>query len=188
MRSTALFSALFLALVACAGKTPDTVRYLLPAATPVGTARVEPPRWIALGGIQLAPYLMQAGLVVETGAREVRPARFHRWAEPLDAGLRRFLRAEISAALGYDIAADTAQRSRWDETVELEIDRLHGTLSGEAVLVARWQVRPAPGQGEPRAFRFTERRPLAEAGYAGLVEAEIALLKQLAQEIAGSLR
>lgn len=190
MKPTALVTSvvLLLLLLACAGKTPTTTRYLLPASVPPGTHRVDPPVWIALGRIQVAPYLNQAGLVVETEARQVRPARYHKWAEPLADGLRRFLSTQVSAALGYDIAADASQRQSWSYTVDVSIDRLHGTLSGEALLAAHWQVRPAAGKGESVSFRFAESQPLPREGYAGLVEAEITLVTQLAQAIADSLR
>ena len=188
MRTTALLSTIVLLLLACAGKTPVTTRYLLPASVPQGTQRVDAPVWVALGRIQVAPYLNQAGLVVETDAHQVRPARYHKWAEPLGDGLRRFLSTEVSAALGYDVAADTSQRGSWDYSIDVSIDRLHGTLSGDAVLVARWQLRPAPGKGEAVAFRFAQSEPLPREGYAGLVEAEIALVRQLANGMADSLR
>lgn len=186
MRVTALLSMLVLA--GCAGTTPDTTRYLLPAAAPAGTARVEPPVWIGLGRVSVAPYLSQAGLVVETREHQVRPARFHHWAEPLADGLRRFLRSEISASLGFEIGADVSQRRRWDQTVDVSIDRMHGNLSGEALLVARWWIVPGSGQEESAAFRFAASQPLSRQGYPGLVDAQIELARQLAVAIAESLR
>ena len=186
MRAAALLASLLLA--ACAGTTPDTTRYLLPASAPLGTARVEPPVWIGLGRIAVAPYLSQAGLVVETRAHQVRPARFHQWAEPLADGLRRFLRSEISASLGFDIGADISQRRRWDYRVDVSVDRLHGNLSGEALLVARWWIAPGSGQGENAAFRFAASQPLPREGYPGLVDAQIELARQLAVAITESLR
>lgn len=186
MRATALLSTFLLA--ACAGTTPDTTRYLLPASAPAGTARVEPPVWIGLGRMAVAPYLSQAGLVVETRAHQVRPARFHQWAEPLADGLRRYLRSEISAALGFDVGADVSQRRRWDYTVDVSVDRMHGNLSGEALLVARWWIVPGSGQQENAAFRFAASQPLPREGYPGLVDAQIELARQLAVAIAESLR
>jgi len=191
MRKTAMLAELLLAVLllsACAGTTPDTTRYLLPASGPAGTARVEPPEWIGLGRLSVAPYLAQAGLVVETREHQVRPARFHQWAEPLADGLRRFLRSEISASLGFDIGADVSQRRHWDQTVDVSVDRMHGNLSGEAVLVARWWIAPGSTQGETAAFRFAASQPLSRKGYPGLVDAQIELARQLAVAIAESLR
>ena len=184
MRKTAL--SLGLLLVACSSAAPQTHRYLLPNEVPAGTARMQAPLQIGLGRIEVAPYLGAPGLVVETETHQIRPARYHIWAEPLADGLRRLLRAEISKELGYDVSADTTQQARWDHTVDIQIDRLHGTLTGKAVLVAQWRI--VPKSGDVSAFRFSESRPLPRDGYPGLVEAEIALTRQLARAIAESLR
>ncbi len=172
--------------IACSSTPPQTTRYLLPAETTRGTTRLESPARIGLGRVELSPYLGEQGLVVETEAGQVRPARYHLWAEPLDEGLRRFLRLEISKALGEHVSGDSTQQPRWRRTVDVEIDRLHGTLAGEAVLVAQWRV--SPREGEPRAFSLSESRPLPREGYAGLVDAEIELTRALARAIDESLR
>ena len=184
MRITALCSILL--VVACAGSTPTTTRYLLRSEAQSGTSRLEPPVWIALNDVDVAPYLSDLGLVVETQPHQVRPARYHVWAEPLADGLRRFLAAEISNVLGFPVGTDAARKHEWDRTVDVSIDRLHGTLSGEALLVARWSIAPQAGEGE--AFQFSASEPLPREGYAGLVDAEIALARQLARAIAESLR
>ncbi|MDJ0846947.1 MAG: PqiC family protein [Myxococcota bacterium] len=184
MRKPALLLALLAA--ACSSAAPATTRYLLPAETSRGTTRLESPARIGLGRVELSPYLGEEGLVVETAAGQVRPARYHVWAEPLDEGIRRLLRVEISKALGQHVSSDRTEQPRWKRTVDVAIDRLHGTLAGEAVLVARWRI--SPREGEPRAFGFSESRPLPREGYEGLVDAEIELTRALAQAIAESLQ
>ncbi len=184
MRITALLSTLL--VVACSSSAPTTNRYLLRSEAPIGTSRLDPPVWIALNRVEVAPYLGEPGLVVETQPHQVRPARYHIWAEPLADGLRRFLAAEISNALGFPVGTDAARQRDWDRTVDVSIDRLHGTLSGEALLVARWWIAPQAGKGE--AFQFSASEPLPREGYAGLVYAEVALARQLARAIAESLR
>jgi uncharacterized lipoprotein YmbA len=136
----------------------------------------------------VATYLRQPGLVIETATHQMRAARYHLWAEPLDEGLLRFLRAQISNALGYDVSADAVHRKQWDYGVEVRVDQLHGTLSGQALLSASWRVTRGDGADEVGKFRFTRSAPLAQDGYPALVEAEIGLLGQLAAAIADSLR
>jgi uncharacterized lipoprotein YmbA len=187
MRITALVSTLF--LIACAGDPPPPqTHYLLRADTPVQTSRVEAPISIGLRRVEVAAYLKQPGLVVATGPHQVRPARHHQWAEPLEEGLRRYLRAEISKALGYDISADVLQRKQWDYAVEISFEELHGTLSGEALLSASWRIARGDGTDPVAEFRFARSAPLAQDGYAALVDAEIGLVRQLAVAIADSLR
>jgi uncharacterized lipoprotein YmbA len=187
MRFTAIFSTLL--LVACAGAPPPShTHYLLRTDQPEETARVEAPARVGLLRVAVAPYLRQPGLVLETETHQVRPARFHRWAEPLEEGLRRFLRAEISKALGSDVSDDPTQRTEWDYAVEVGIDQLHGTLSGKARLEASWRISRGGGTEEIARFRMTRSEPLARDGYAGLVDAEIGLARHLALAIAASLR
>ena len=173
-------------LLACASPLPPVHRYLLPLSVPEGTARLESPERTGIDGLTVAPYLSDPGIVIETEGRQIRAARFHRWAESLPAALRRFLQAEVSKELGYAVSADPVQAGRWEQRVSIAIERFHGTLDGEAELTARWQI-DAKGQA-PVAFRFSQTRPLAESGYAGLVDAEIELARDLARAIADSLR
>jgi uncharacterized lipoprotein YmbA len=177
-----------IALLACAGAAPPRTHYLLRAETSERSGRLEAPLWIGLGRVSVAPYLDRANLVVETEAHQVRPARQHLWAEPLDEALRRYLRGEISRALGYDLRAGTGRPGKLDFRVDVDIDELHGTLAGQARLVAAWRVFAEPAGDEIAAYRFARSRSLAQGGYDGLVEAESALLQQLATDIAQSLR
>jgi uncharacterized lipoprotein YmbA len=186
MRIAALLCILI--VVGCSSPPPTTTRYLLRADVAMGTERLEPPLWIALRRVEVAPYLAEPGLVIELRDREVRPARYHVWAEPLADGVRRYLGQEISNELGHAIARDAAQRLQWDRTVDIRIDRLHGTLAGDAMIEARWSVAPAERQAEIAVFRFAASAPLPREGYEGLVDAEVILLDQLAQAVADSLR
>ena len=179
----------FVLVAACAGApAPPSTYYLMRANVSDGVARVEAPVAIGLGRVDMAPYLSGSGLVLETGANEVRSARRHLWAEPLDASLRLYLRAQISNELGYEVSADVALQGAWDYVVDVSVEELHGTLSGEARLVASWSIARSDDAEEIAAFRFASSRPLARDGYAALVDAEIALVGELAAAIASSLR
>ncbi|UCE86865.1 MAG: membrane integrity-associated transporter subunit PqiC [Deltaproteobacteria bacterium] len=185
MRAVPLLCALL--LVACASDPPARTHYLLRAELPDATRQIEAPAAIGLGRVTVAPYLLRPGLVIESDDHQVRPARYHVWAEPLDEGLRRYLRTEISNVLGYAIRADWSQRSEWDYAVDVVIDQLHGTLSGEARLAAGWRIARADGR-EIAAYVLSSSEPLAVGGYQGLVDAEIVLLQKLAARIAESLQ
>ena len=173
-------------LLSCASTATIPTRYLLPAEVPAGTAMLDPPVWIGLGRIDIPPYLGERGIVVETGDGQVRAARQHLWAEPLDEGLRRFLRIEIANAIGHDVSSDATERAGWDITVDIRIDRFHGNLSGEALLMARWRVTRKAGE-DPARYRFSAIEPLARPGYPGLVDSEVLLARQLARAIAESV-
>jgi uncharacterized lipoprotein YmbA len=187
MRSTAFVLSTAL-LVACAGAAPERTLYLLRAAPTDASGRVEVPARVGLDRVTVAPYLDQAGIVVETQAGQVRAAREHRWAEPLDAGLRSLLRAEISRALGYDVSASRADRQTWDYTVDVYVDRMHGTMVGTALLDVAYRITPRAGSGDAVTYRFSRSAMLAREGYPGLVDAQHRLALELAEAIAQSLR
>jgi len=181
-------AATVLVALACAGAPATTTRYLLPVDVPEGVERIDPPTRVGLARVEVAPYLDQPGLVVEAEVGQVRPAQQHQWAEPIDLGLHRHLRAELTKALGFEISGDASQRHRWDYAVDVSIDRLHGTLAGDAVLVAHWRVTPLESGREPATYRLAARKPLAAPGYAALLDAEVELTRGLAAAIADSVR
>lgn len=174
--------------IACAGAPTPRVNYLMRAPAAEGVTPVDAPVAIALGVVEVAPYLSDPGLALETGAGRVHSAKGHTWAEPLDAGLRIFLRAQLSTELGYAVAGDAATEESPDFVVDVSVDELHGTIEGAARLVAQWRIARFDGTGKPAAFRFVRSRPLARDGYAALAEAEIALVGELADAIATSVR
>ena len=172
--------------LACARASPPQSLYLLRAEPVEARDSTQSAPTIGLGSLQVAAYLRQPGLMLETGPNQVRPAQHHRWAEPLEDGVRRLLRAELSRALGSDVSADAVDRRRWETVVDVLIDQLHGRLNGRALLSASWRITRR--DAEPATHRFAGSAPLPREGYGGLVEAEIALIGQLAQAIARSLR
>lgn len=174
-------------LVSCAGSAPPRTQYLLRAEPVERSVRVQAPLHVGLGRVTVAPYLSQSGIVVETEASQVRSARRHQWAEPLESGLHSYLRAEISNALGYEVSADRADRPHWAYAVDVDIDRLHGTMGGTAVIDASYRITPHAAS-EAAEYRFSRSAPLPRDGYPGLVDAEAGLARELAAAIAASLR
>jgi uncharacterized lipoprotein YmbA len=171
-------------LVACGGSAPVRTQYLLRAERLPQAARAAGPARIGLGQVAVAPYLDQPGIVVETGAREGRPAQNHRWAEPLSDGRRLYLWSALASALGEDVGLNPADRNRWDYVVDVFVERFHGTASGEAVLVAVFRVEPRAAAEQGTEHPFTGSLALAREGYDALVDAEVALAGQLADAIA----
>ena len=190
MRPIQIFASLsFLWLfVACGSPAPDPTLYLLRAEPTEGSAQIASPIRVGLGRLVVAPYLLASqGIVVETAVGEVHAARLHQWAEPLQAGLRWYLRGQIGRALGYQMGGALTDFADWDYTIDVFIGRLHGTMAGTAHLEAAYVIRST----SPRAlydFRFGKSEQLAEEGYSALVDAERRLLDGLAESIAGALQ
>lgn len=176
-------------LTACASSSPapETNTYLLrPDVTPVQGEQTAPMD-IGIGRIALASYLAGAGIVVRTEGDRVRSARQHIWAEPLDTALKVYLRDTISAELGYAVSLDSGVRQSWDYRIDIYVDQMHGGMDGEAVLDASWKVIDVETSAALTAQRFAQTTQQSGTGYDALVEAQKALLNQLAAAIASSV-
>ncbi|MCP5203585.1 MAG: membrane integrity-associated transporter subunit PqiC [Pseudomonadales bacterium] len=181
MRLLCLLAAALLA--ACSSTPPQTSSYLLRAEVPASSGSQLASSTVALADIRVATYIEQPGLVLATGDGKVHAARNHQWAEPLQVSLRRFLANEVSGASGLDVSPRVLPSTT--TRVSVTVDQLHGDGQGAALLVAYWEVDNA---GDVRFFEFSQRQSLASAGYDALAHAEQALLGQLAQAIADSLK
>lgn len=178
-----LASALILLLSACGGTPVQTQYYLLRSGIEQQSRDLAPSRRFAMGRIIIAPYIEQPGIVLETAAGEMRPAKHNQWAEPMREGLRQFLRIEVSSAAGEDVFPE--EYSEGSLAFDIRIDQLHGTVDGDALLVAYWVIRR--GGDILSSHQFAETRALTRDGYGSLVEAEKALLSDLAGRIAATL-
>jgi uncharacterized lipoprotein YmbA len=191
LRAALFFLALSL-LTACASAPPEITYYLLRPPLDEGSGPIEAPIRAGLGRVMVAPYLARSnGIQIETKDGEIRPASQYQWAEALAAGVRWYLRAEVGEQLGHQIGGSLTDRRDWDYTVDVFVERLHGTMTGQAVLVASFVVRGgtgATGDAEIYEYRFSESTPLPEEGYTAVVEAEKVLLAEFAGRIADALR
>ena len=183
MKLTAVLAVVVL-VAACSGTPVQTQYYLLRTDEPGTTRDLKPSTEFAMGRVMVAPYIDQSGLVLETGVGEIRPARYHQWAEPMPEAVRHLLRVEVGRALETDLFP--AELSDASTFFDVRIDQLHGTADGDAVLVAYWGVRRDGRLIE--TFQFSETRALRADGYAELARAFEALLVDLSGEIAASLR
>jgi len=182
-----LFAGCAAFAVGCASAPAERTHYLLRYDAPPSAGETPRAVEVGLAPVSVAAYLAQPGVVVETGPNEVRPAQAHLWAEPLSDGLTLYLRAAIAAHLGAEVGGLASGEGRTGSRVEVFVEQLHGTMGGDALLVARF-VLVSAGGGAPREFRFARSLPLERAGYAALIDAEEQLVDQLAAAIAGALR
>ena len=176
-------AALGLLLAACGSQPVEPTYYLLRPAHDMQTREMSPSSDFALGRIVIAPYLDQSGMLLETRSGEIRAARSHLWAEPMYEAVHSYLVQEISRAKGEDVFPEKLNPDA--AVVEVRIDQLHGTVNGQARLVAYWWLRQ---NGDVlAAYQFSESLTQAQDGYGALVNAERALLTQLAEKIAASM-
>ena len=179
---------LLLTLFGCASTpAPAPAEYLLRPPVEESARPLQQPPGAALGRVTVAPYLDRPGIVVETGGPRIQVARNHRWAEPLPQALRRTLQLGIGQASGRAVADRQHEPGGAEVVVDVDVERLHGTLEGKVTLAANWQLRDA------RTGRVLGRHELVrstltgESGYDAMVSAQIDLLQALAQAIARTL-
>ena len=174
-----------LALAACSS-TPIEVpsQYLLRSSATISTSVDSAKPVYDLDNVEVAPYLDQPGLVLETANGEIHTARQHKWAEPLRLSLQRFMAAEIGAELDAPVSVRSGDINA--TRIAVSIDQLHGTRSGNARLVAFWKSTGPDGQ--LLSGQFSQEKALPRDGYAALVQAQQSLLQQLARNIGAALK
>ncbi len=185
MKYLALITLLF--VTGCASSVPTLKQYLLRTDTPSQFTVEQPNTGVGLGAVTVAPYIDGLGIVLETSDGKVRAARDHQWAEPLRESLRMFLAREISDNTGQIIHSQRSGESNWQRRIDIRIDELHGTASGEARLVAYWTIVDAE-RTIVSENGFTDTEALSINGYEALVQAEKNLLRRLSAAIAATLQ
>ena len=183
-RLSALLIATLALLVGCSGQPIEPSYYLLRTTSDLESRTLEPSKEYSLGGIVIASYLDQTGMMLETTDGEIRPARHHRWAEPVYDAVHGFLLVELGRLYGEDIFPNRVKKA--PTTIEVRINQLHGTADGEAKLVAYWWLRK--GGDVIAAYQFAESQTQDSDGYGALARAERQLLRRLASDIADSLK
>ncbi len=186
MKHTAL--TLLLMLAGCASTPPAPVEYLLrPPLSETPSAPTAEPARVALGRLQIAPYLDQTGIVIATGDHRIEVAQDHRWAEPLSHSLRRMLQVDIAKAAGEPVAENSNEAGYQGIIVDVNVHRLHGSLDGKVMIDADWQLRDSASGALLGRYRFAHTALTQAPGYAALVQAHVVLLGDLSKAIAESL-
>lgn len=176
--------ALGILLAGCAGAPPgEDHEYLLrPNGLELAPGDGIP---ILLKGVVIPPYLDQKGLVLQTGPAEIRVARHHQWAEPLDEAAGRYLQVSIARQAGRPVETAPLTAAAERDVVTVRIHQFHGTESGRVRLVADWSVTPV--SGDSVIHEFDQTLTQAADGYPALVAAHAVLLDELAAAIAQTL-
>ncbi|HTB81411.1 MAG TPA: ABC-type transport auxiliary lipoprotein family protein [Opitutaceae bacterium] len=168
------------------GAKPDAARYyVLPT---LAEAAVPPASVLHVGlfPVQLPDYLHSRSMAVREGASEVRYHDDERWAETLDAGLTRVLRAKLAASAQVVVYPFRSDAPR-NYDVRVQVLACEGTADGGVVFSATFEIF-APGAGAGVQHAFTAE-PVKWDGrdYAKLAELLGTDAAQLADAIAAAL-
>ena len=186
MKRVGIVACCFIALLAaCTSQPIEKRKYTLHPVSLETTLQDQPD--IALGKIELAPYLRHEGIVIEVRSGEVRNAKHNLWAEPLSYSVRRYLQVQLRESLGVPVALHDMGDSDVTRKVDVLIHQLHGSESGTISIVASWVVRSNDDNAAIIESEFVASEKLPVDGYAALVGEHKVLLNALASEIAKAL-
>jgi hypothetical protein len=176
--------SLGLVIAGCAFRTsPPTQLYVLPSA-PVESRPALVQETLGLLPIRLPRYLDRPQIVTVEPDGQVHAAEFHRWAEPLAAGVSRLLAEGLSARLQAQVVLLPASLPV-ERTLEIQV-RDFKVSQGQCLLAVAWRIK---GSNPPSAWhRQTLLQPVQGEGYSAIVAAMGKAVDQLAEYIAEQLR
>ena len=122
---------------------------------------------------EVARYLAQPGIVLQTGPNQLTAAHYHRWAEPLSEGVRRVLARQLNVNRSLESGM----------TVSVELFRFHGTRDGHALVAGHWSIDDGKQLQPLHQQSFDFKQPLPHAGYDALVQTLSALLDSVGRDI-----
>jgi len=179
-------------LVACASE-PVVINYYalvppVPASDEV-VQRSDKPA-LVIERVDLAEYLQQPGMVIQSGDNQLLVSRNNMWAESLELALPKALVRELQRQSDdYSFYLKNVDWvARTDYRLRLRIDSLQATDKGEVVAAGRYQLIAGHDPKTQVFADFNFQRDLSQDGHAHAVEQIQALLAQIAEAILGSVQ
>ena len=135
--------------------------------------------------ITLATYLNQRGIVLLTDKHEVKVAHYHRWAEPLDENIHRYMLtvlSQSSSKFAFHAASKSTAQNAYLK-LHISIDQFKGTSDGRALVAGDWQLNDTKENIRVAADSFSYEEPLTETGYTELVNRLASILDKASLQI-----
>jgi uncharacterized lipoprotein YmbA len=181
-----------LCLAACASGPATPIEYyvLAPQVSAADSVVERSNRpTLVIENVDLAAYLRQTGMIIQTGNNQILVSRTHLWAESLESALPKALVRELQRQSDdysyYLKSVDWVGET--DYRLRLRIDSLQSTDRGEVVSAGRYQLISAAAPGSPVVVDFNLARDLDQDGYAYAVEQIGLLIGQIAGAILASV-
>ncbi|MCJ7815619.1 MAG: ABC-type transport auxiliary lipoprotein family protein [Xanthomonadales bacterium] len=178
-------------LAACASE-PVVVHYYAlvpPVSASDEVVQLTDKPALVIERVELAEYLQQSGMIIQSGDNQLLVSRSNLWAESLELALPKALVRELQRQSdGYSYYLKTVDWiPRTDYRLRLRIDSLQATDQGEVVAAGRYQLISEHGSN-PQVFAdFNFHRDLDSDGYEQAVKQMQALLAEIAEAILTSV-
>jgi uncharacterized lipoprotein YmbA len=185
-----LLLSTFLMLSGCVGRSSPKVSYFsLLSIEQLGEAQViaaHPEVKLGVGPVTISESLKRSQIVTRQHGNLYDFNEFHRWAGVLEKDLASVVGDNLGLLLGVDKVDTFPWMSHFKPNYRIVIDiqRLDGTLNGEAGLAARWNVADSEGKELLASGRSVFRQSLQGSGFAALVKAESLLVAELSKTVA----
>ena len=177
----------------CIGrKSPEVTYYSLLTMEQMGEVQPvssHPEIKLGVGPITIPASLKRSQVATRQHGNQYAFDEFNRWAGVLEKDITNVVGDNLGVLLGVEKIGFFPWMHYFTPSyrVIVDIQRLDGSLDGEAVLGARWAVADAEGKEFLAGDKIVLRQPLQEASYAALVKAESLLVAELSKKIAGEI-
>lgn len=161
--------------------TPET-KYFVLDLPPSGKLPPQAKNQVFVSPVRLPEYLNQQQLVVREKDHQIRIAKYHSWAEPLEVSIRRSIAAQLNHKdLGYTFVQACSSCPR----LSVDIHHFYPTVDGEVLLTGGYR-HDVHGDSQYHPFHF--QADLETDGYAAAVTEMRGLLGQLTDAVARTIR
>jgi hypothetical protein len=179
-----------LLVTGCIGrKSPEVTYYSLLTMEQMGEVQPvssHPEIKLGVGPITIPASLKRSQVATRQHGNQYAFDEFNRWAGVLEKDITNVVGDNLGVLLGVEKIGFFPWMHYFTPSyrVIVDIQRLDGSLDGEAVLGARWAVADAEGKEFLAGDKIVFHQPLEEPGYASLVKAESLLVAELSKKIA----
>ena len=182
-----------LLVTGCIGrKSPEVTYYSLLTMEQMGEVQPvssHPEIKLGVGPITIPASLKRSQVATRQHGNQYAFDEFNRWAGVLEKDITNVVGDNLGVLLGVEKIGFFPWMQYFTPSyrVIVDIQRLDGSLDGEAVLGARWAVADAEGKEFLAGDKIVLRQPLQEPNYAALIKAESLLVAELSKKIAGEI-
>lgn len=141
---------------------------------------------VGMRQVEVPSYLDRRQIMISTGRNELAVSEFNQWAEPLKENITRVIAQNLESLTCADVAdIRPAERSKpVDYRLKVRVNRLEGSLGGQAVLDAEWLLTAAGDSRTIASRRSRFVKPVPGKDHASLVTAHSELITDLSREMA----
>lgn len=187
MKHNRLVIPLCLAIGACASEPLSISYYLLstPSAEQARTQSMTEKKTLVIEDVEMAAYLRQSGIVMQTSGSQLQISKQHLWAENLELSVPKYLATAIqNQSANYQVFVrnlDFVPNAQY--SLRVHIDNLQATDQGEVVSSGRYQLIDNEDSSRSIAVDFYFETDLQDDGYSHAVAKIRDLLSDIAADI-----